>query len=329
MKSADIIILSWDRVEDTKLAIDSSLQQKGIDKTVIVVDQGSKPENVAELREFFDSKSGLKAVFNSKNLGVPGGRNLAANQGTSDYIVALDNDAEFIDEYQLQKAIEIMESDPDIGVLGFRILRFGTEEDDSSSWIYGSTIKNSSQKTFYTTNFVGAGHMIRRSVFEQVKGYDERLFFMHEERDFAERVINIGYKIVYSPEVIVGHKVTREARVAWEGKRWVLSMRNSFYLHVKYKMCLPRLIFYTFMQASRGIRAGLYTSTFVGIWKGLLMVSEALKARKEGVGLERTDEAKAYRLSCSGTRGMSVWQLIRWHWIKASAAPGKKLEREI
>ena len=49
---ADIIILSWDRIDDTIAAITSALNQALDACKVIVVDQGSKPENVNQLREF-------------------------------------------------------------------------------------------------------------------------------------------------------------------------------------------------------------------------------------------------------------------------------------
>ena len=41
---ADIIILSWDRIDDTIAAITSALNQALDACKVIVVDQGSKPE---------------------------------------------------------------------------------------------------------------------------------------------------------------------------------------------------------------------------------------------------------------------------------------------
>lgn len=324
MKSVDITILSWDRIDDTVLSIESGLEQTGINGQVIVVDQGSSPENVRKLREFCRGRKNTTVVYNRTNLGVPGGRNVAANQNDAEYIVGLDNDAEFVDEHQLRKAVEIMDADPDIGVLGFRVRRFGTQEDDQSSWYYRQDINEAASTRFDTTHFVGAGHMIRRSAFEKVRGYDDILFFMQEEIDLSERIINAGYKIVYSPEVVIGHKVAAEHRVQWTGKRWQLNVRNGFYLHIKRSTSLPTLIFHTFLYIRRGAKAGMFLKTLNALWQGTKLIPHALRQRREDPTTQSNEAALRYRQSCSTKTPMGTLQRIRMRLRDASFAPGQK-----
>lgn len=324
MATVDITILSWDRIEDTILAIESGLQQTGVDARVIVVDQGSTVENVGKLRHYCRDKQRLSVVYGETNLGVPGGRNLAANQNDGDYIVGLDNDAEFIDSTQLQKAVEIMEANPDIGVLGFRVLRFGSQEDDQSSWYYWQDVHESANMTFETTHFVGAGHMIRRDAFKQVEGYDDILFFMQEEMDLSERIINAGYRIVYSPDVVIGHKVSAEHRVQWTGKRWQFNVRNGFYLHIKRGTRLPTLIFHTFLYFRRGSKAGMFFKTLSGLWQGICLIPNALRERSKDPTNKATAKASQYRKSCSENEDMSTYQRIKMRLRKAGLAPGHK-----
>ncbi|GAL18231.1 glycosyl transferase family 2 [Vibrio maritimus] len=117
--SADIIILSWDRLEETIAAIESSLAQKGVKLSVIVVDQGSKPETIEALRTYCNEHHQITLVCNQDNKGVPGGRNQASALGASEFIVSLDNDAEFVDEFQVAKACELMAEREDLGALAF------------------------------------------------------------------------------------------------------------------------------------------------------------------------------------------------------------------
>lgn len=328
-KSVDITVLSWDRLEDTIESIKSGLEQSGIDSKVIVVDQGSQPDNVRKLRLFSKDKPHLHIVFNKKNLGVPGGRNQAAQQGDGDYIVGLDNDAEFIDEFQLKRAVEIMEQDPSIGVLGFRVLRYGTHEDDLSSWYYSKNPAEYADKPFFTTHFVGAGHMIRRSAFEEVHGYDDELFFMQEEIDLSERIINAGYKILYSPEVVIGHKVSAEHRVNWTGKRWELNVRNAFYLHVKRGTPLLNLVFHTFLLIRRGSKAKLFWKSISGVWQGIKMIPMARSQRKNNKSNLVTQQALEYRQSCSTRQKRTNWQRIKMRFKDSSAAPGEGAKKSI
>ncbi|WP_205695381.1 glycosyltransferase family 2 protein [Corallincola luteus] len=317
----DITILSWDRVDDTLKAIDSALSQAGIDKKIIVVDQGSKPEGLAQLREHCAKDPAIHLVCNHENLGVPGGRNQAALQGTGDYIVALDNDAEFVDQYQLAKACAMMEKEDDLGALAFRILRFGSEEDDHTSWSYHQDMLEWAEKEFYTDRFVGAGHMLTRKAFDGINGYDADLFFLHEEVDLSKRLINSGYKIKYTPEVVIGHKVSAEHRVAWTGGRWTFDVRNKTYLHFKFRTFFPTAVFHTCLLIWRGFRSGLYSSTLKGLWQGLCMAPRAIRCWKKDPSVSMTEQSKAYFDSCSPTQGMSVWQRVKMRLTTAKPVP--------
>ncbi|CCN69929.1 glycosyltransferase family 2 protein [Vibrio nigripulchritudo] len=321
--SVDITILSWDRIDDTLDAIDSALSQQGIDLKVIVVDQGSKPDGLAKLRQHCHKDSRIQLVCNRQNLGVPGGRNQASDQGTGEFIVALDNDAEFVDEHQLAKACELMRSEPELGALAFRILRFGSQEDDLTSWSYHESASQAAETTFYTDRFVGAGHMLRREAFDGIKGYDSDLFFLHEEVDLSKRLMNAHYKIKYSPEVVIGHKVSAEHRVAWTGGRWTFDVRNKTYLHFKFRTFLPTAVFHTGILVWRGIRSGLIWSTFKGLLQGFGMVPKAVRAWKTQPAVVSDAQAKAYMDSCSPTQGMTVMQRVKMRLQSAKPVPVK------
>ncbi|CCN82139.1 putative Glycosyltransferase involved in cell wall biogenesis [Vibrio nigripulchritudo SFn27] len=321
--SVDITILSWDRIDDTLDAIDSALSQQGIDLKVIVVDQGSKPDGLAKLRQHCLKDSRIQLVCNRQNLGVPGGRNQASDQGTGEFIVALDNDAEFVDEHQLAKACELMRSEPELGALAFRILRFGSQEDDLTSWSYHDSASQAAETTFYTDRFVGAGHMLRRKAFDGIKGYDSDLFFLHEEVDLSKRLMNAHYKIKYSPEVVIGHKVSAEHRVAWTGGRWTFDVRNKTYLHFKFRTFLPTAVFHTSILVWRGIRSGLIWSTFKGLFQGFGMVPKAVRAWKTQPAVVSDAQAKAYMDSCSPTQGMTVMQRVKMRLQSAKPVPVK------
>ena len=319
--TVDIIILSWDRTDETIAAIDSALSQREIDHQVIVVDQGSKPDALARLRQHCLKDARIKLVCNRVNLGVPGGRNQASDQGTGEFIVALDNDAEFIDEYQLTKACELMHSEPELGALAFRILCFGKDQDDLTSWSYHDSADKAAARSFYTDRFVGAGHMIRREAFERIQGYDDHLFFLHEEVDLSKRLINSHYKIKYTPDVVIGHKVSTEHRVAWTGGRWTFDVRNKTYLHIKFKTFFPTAVFHTCLLIWRGLRSGLIWPTLKGLIQGLAMFPKAMDAWQNQSAVISDTKAKAYMNSCSPTQGLSLSKRVKLRIQNAKSVP--------
>ncbi|MFT4174388.1 MAG: WecB/TagA/CpsF family glycosyltransferase [Rhodocyclaceae bacterium] len=237
----DVIILSWNRVDDTIAAIRSAHEQQGVALRILIVDQGSEPDNLARLEAFLADVP--RATLNKlgRNLGVAGGRNAATAMGSAPYIVALDSDAEFADSHQLAEAVRAMQGDARLSAIGFRILNFFTGKNDDTSWDYPGP-GNRPDKRFSTTRFIGAGHCIRRTAFEAVGGYDERLFFCCEEIDLAYRMINLNTRIEYVPEVAIRHKVSPEHRVFWGKGRYFYTVRNSLYSKYKYGTPLVKLM---------------------------------------------------------------------------------------
>lgn len=230
----DVIILSLDRGEDTVAAIESALAQEGVDLRIYVVDQGSADHTLALIRKLAETRPELHLEELGRNIGVPGGRNLATRLGSAPIVVSLDNDAEFEHKATLATVAAYMNGDPSLAAAGFRIMNHFTGEDDWGSWCYPPELKPSAGESFYAVQFCGCGHAIRRSAFEQVGGYEEDLFFIGEEIDLAYRMLNRGYRIKYLPDIRVRHKVAPEQRVAWGTGRFYYAVRNSIYFQFKF-----------------------------------------------------------------------------------------------
>jgi len=238
---ADVIILSLDRPDETAEAVRSALAQRGVTRHVVVVDQGSRPENLARLAALLWDRPDATLVRLPENLGVAGGRNRASALGHGRVIVALDNDAEFATEETVAEAVAALDDDAGLGALGFRILAHANGEDDQSSWGYPPRLKPFAAGSFDAATFVGAGHAIRRTAWEQAGGYDEALFFCWEEFDFCLRAIALGWTIRYRGDLAVLHKVSPGQRVAWSATRWFYFVRNRLYIERKYGASWPSL----------------------------------------------------------------------------------------
>jgi GT2 family glycosyltransferase len=252
---ADILILSWNRVEDTIAAIVSAHQQEGVEKTIQVVDQGSEPANLARLREAVREMPETHLDEVGSNLGVAAGRNRAARGGSAPYLVALDSDAVFADSHTVARAVAHLDTASELCAVGFRITNFYSRENDATSWDYPS--RHGPTERFSTTRVIGAGHAIRRSTFETVGGYDERLFFCGEEGDLCYRMLNTGLRIEYLPECEILHKVSPEHRVEWGRGRFFYTVRNNLYSGYKFGTPLPRQLLALGAFAVRGARNGI------------------------------------------------------------------------
>jgi GT2 family glycosyltransferase len=251
---ADVVILSFDRPEETLAAIYSAFAQTGVSRHVFIVDQGSRPENLARLAAVVAGRQNATLVALDHNHGVAGGRNRGSALGHGRVIFGIDNDAEFADTTTLARAVAALDGDPTLAAIGCRILLGASEADDMSSWGYPSSLLPRAGESFDTVTFVGAGHAIRRAAWD---GYDEALFFCWEEFDFCLSAIERGWRIRYRGDIAVHHKVSPEQRVAWSGARWFHFVRNRLYIERKWGAgwfgLLPRLAFYLLKGARNGV----------------------------------------------------------------------------
>jgi GT2 family glycosyltransferase len=307
---ADIIILSWDRVDDTLQAIESALSQQGVDIHVCVIDQGTRPDGLARLQAFCAHDPRITLVVNASNTGVPGGRNQATRMGTAPYVVALDNDAVFLDADQVARAVAIMAQSPEFAALAFRIRLYDREADDLSSWSYNKNFTDWAGRWFETIRFVGAGHLLRRSTFEDVGSYDDSLFFLHEEVDLAYRLINRGVKIMYTPDVVVRHKVSGQNRVAWSSGRYFYHVRNTIYLMMKFNFPVVGALVTSIRVILSGLKMGFWSATVAGVGAALVLAPRALGFRWLDPRTRLSAEAKARLRSMSQTAGMSLGQRV-------------------
>ncbi|WP_297493193.1 glycosyltransferase family 2 protein [Acidocella sp.] len=257
---ADIIILSLDRLEETIEAIKSALQQRGGTIHVTVLDQGSSPEMLRELRHQFSRHPHFSLYESGRNLGVPGGRTAAAGYGHGQFIVALDNDAVFETPWVVAKALRLFRQTPDLAAIGFNILAADGKQPDMTSWGYPKAMLPRYRDSFDTTTFVGAGHAIRRSAWTAAGGYDPSLFFTWEEYDFCLKVIALNWRITYAGSLAVIHKVSPEARISWNSQRMRYFVRNRLIIGRKWGSSwlalTPRIAGYLMKAARLGcIRA--------------------------------------------------------------------------
>lgn len=300
---ADIIILSLDRTADTLAAIASALAQTGLTRRVIVVDQGSQPAHLARLRRVVANHPDVVLACLAENLGVAGGRNHAAGLGQGRVIIGLDNDAVFAGTTTAAQAVAALDAEDTLAAIGLRILTYQDRADDLSSWGYPPALLPRAGTTFTATTFVGAGHAIRRAAWDDLGGYDSRLFFCWEEFDFCLRAIARGWVIRYRGDIEIRHKVSPEARQSWSDRRWFFFVRNRLYIARKYGTpwlaLLPRGAGYVL----RGLCNGL----------GLVTLRAIVAAIRMQSGLPRTQlpaPVRAYLARHDTAYRGGLWQRL-------------------
>jgi len=132
----------------------------------------------------------------------------------------------------------------------------GSGEDDAS-WGYPAALRARAASRFECATFVGAGHAIRRRAWNELGGYDKKLFFTWEEYDFALRAIDQGWRLLYAGDIAVHHRLAPERRVGWTDRRWFFYVRNRVYIARKWKPSRTALAIRLAAYTLRSLRIGL------------------------------------------------------------------------
>lgn len=213
-----VIILSYNRIEAMRTCLASVSELDYPELEIIVVDNASAngaPDMIA--REF----PNVRLYRASRNLGICEGRNAAARFATGTYLWVLDNDVELVDPQAAHQLVELLESDPGLGVVG----------GEAAVDVHGRVVGTKSLRM--TLNGMVRGHMIldrpayapqdanmlegcnmfmRRELFERLGGFDPGCEFHWDDNDFCYRVAKEGLRVAVVGRSPVLHHFVDAAR---------------------------------------------------------------------------------------------------------------------
>jgi N-acetylglucosaminyl-diphospho-decaprenol L-rhamnosyltransferase len=209
-----VLTVNYNTADLTPKCVQSALDQQGVTREVIVIDNASVDDSVKELQKFGDK---IILVPNKDNLGFGKANNQAFRLSSGRYLFLLNPDANFLTVNDLQNAVRFMDEHPDYGLVGTRIV--------DSQGKHVVTISNHYPRQKQTTTdfshlpgewatVLGASMIIRRDVFEKLGGFDEDFFLYAEETDLCLRIRKAGYKIGYNDEVTVHHVGSASVRTS-------------------------------------------------------------------------------------------------------------------
>jgi GT2 family glycosyltransferase len=179
---------------------------------VLVVDNGSEDDSVPYLNRCFPQ---VAVVQNGRNLGFAAGNNAGAARARGRWICFLNNDTVPAKDW-LGRLCQPLLDRPEIAVVTSRLVFLDEPSRvDSAGDGYlraGGAYKHGhrasaaahlqSREVF---GACGAAFLIRREVFEEVGGFDERFFMVYEDVDLSYRVRLAGYRCWYAADAVVLH----------------------------------------------------------------------------------------------------------------------------
>lgn len=209
-----IIILNYNGYTDTIACLDSLAHCTYPNYRVVVVDNASSNDSEAQLLAYQEcSEQEFTFIQSGANLGFAGGNNVGiryALERGADYVWLLNNDT-VIEPDALTRLMERIESDPDIGICGSRLMYYHDRSRVQGIGGWYSPLTGRTGHIIDEANLnqlryiIGASMLVRAKVFREYGLLSEEYFLYCEEIDIAER-IKINYRLAVATDSVVYHK---------------------------------------------------------------------------------------------------------------------------
>jgi len=293
----DIVILNWNGWPDTIECLESLRQLTYPDYRIVLIDNGSTDESVERIRTWCLDKipsQQLILIQTGENLGFAGGNNVALEYGLREgvgYFWLLNNDT-VLDPQSLTELIDVVKSDPSIGLAGPLVLFY---RQPRSIYAAGLSISKVGrrvrriglgqapddpcfQEPRDVEGLAGCALFVRREVLQTVGLFDERYFLYMEEVDLCTRAIQNHFRCVLVPRARIWHKGWGSVKNDPGLMEYYLARSQILYLRKfssggRYVLDVFAYVFRSFWQAMlRTFREGhliCWMALFLGLAHGL------------------------------------------------------------
>jgi len=252
-KDVSVVVINYNNRKFIPTCLDA-LQDIPEVGEIIFVDDASTDDSLESLKEY-----NVVMVKNEKNVGVVRARNAGAEKATSAYILFLDVDVKVNRPY-IQGLASFFDMHADAGVISGKTVENGKRlwsnfGHDPSRWkdpigglfdkftlavwniawlrrfalIAGApfTMNLADDKVMKVDWVIEMALATRRSVFEQVGGFDKNFYMFFEGLDYCRRVRDAGYGVYYLPHIVCEH-LGGHSHVG-KRKQFYLDSRNYYF----------------------------------------------------------------------------------------------------
>lgn len=252
LPKVSIIIPNYEHISDLRKCVTSILEISTYpDFEIVIVENNSKSP---EIFEYYDS---LKSAHSNVRVVTWSGNgfnwstlnNLGVREASGDYLLFLNNDTQVITPDWIEQMMKYGQR-PDVGIVGAMLYypndtvqhagivvgMLGTAQPAFNGAKRGSSGYMS--RLLYAQDLsavTGACMLVRRSVWESVGGFDEKLAVSFNDIDFCLSVRSQGYLVVWTPFAELYHFEFRSRGLTDSPEKIELTNRETAYFKDKWK----------------------------------------------------------------------------------------------
>jgi GT2 family glycosyltransferase len=249
-----IILVNWNGLAQTRVALRSIAQHTTCSHEIIVVDNGSTRDESAALLpvEFPD----VRFILNADNRGFSAACNQGIAISQADYVLLLNNDTIQIED-AISSAASYLDQHPEVGVLGIRHLNddeqrthqvsvhpFPEPFREAQSLLGLGGKSNGCAAEASDVDWVcGSFFMVPRRCLDEVGPLDERYFVYEEDMDWCRRAWERGFRVRYWDGASIIHQGSATKHLIQD--KTFMHLRSHLTYLAKHHSTLETLAFYS------------------------------------------------------------------------------------
>ena len=205
LPKVSIIIVNYNGKHNLEPCLESLSKINYNDTEIIIVDNNSTDDSINFISTNYPD---LILIKLNKNKGFAEPNNIASKVATGDLLLFLNNDTIVTPSF-ISELVKSIQQNSDVGICQSLLLKPDESIDSSGDFIdtlgvvYNSKTQISEIREISSAR--GASMMIKKNIFNQLEGFDEKFYFSFEDVDLSWRCWIAGYKVLIIPKSIVYH----------------------------------------------------------------------------------------------------------------------------
>jgi glycosyltransferase involved in cell wall biosynthesis len=220
MPKVSVVIPCYNQGQFIDEAVDSVLAQTFTDFEIIIVNDGSTDSSTNRLLQSYEKEK--TRVVITANRGLAAARNNGIAVAEGQYILPLDADDRIAATY-LEKAVAILDADPEVGIVYCRARLFGAAE---TEWL----LPEYSLERMLVDNVIFCSALFKRDDWLAAGGYDPGMIYGWEDYEFWLGLIERGRKVVRIDDILFCYRVASDSMVRSKEKWQKVAMFQRIYL---------------------------------------------------------------------------------------------------
>lgn len=215
-----ILIPNKDQKETLETCVDSILAHTSYENyEILIIENNSTTEEIFAYYKELEKNERIRIVTYKDIFNYSKINNFGARYARGEYLLLLNNDIEVTEDSWLTEMLSAC-MQPGVGIVGARLLypdrtiqhggvivglggvaghAFHALSEDDPGYFGRAFVKQE------VTAVTAACLLVRRSVYEELGGLEEKLRVAFNDIDFCLRVFYAGYKIIYNPDATLIH----------------------------------------------------------------------------------------------------------------------------